>query len=193
MTSHSLGEDVLYCLCWCRVVKYCVLCITCVCHADELIPKMIGEYYCIIGIRVPGKAALTHLPHPSWTKWPPLCRQFCQCQMQNFVFCSKSHLSLFLRVDWQKPSIGWDNGLVPNKQQAIIWTNAEPIHWRIYVAQGGDALILKQNPQLWPSLPSWGLLYWDKFVKPALKLNSGHGWWNFISTQNIGCNYLSIL
>ena len=31
--------------------------------------------------------------------------------------------------------------LAPNRQQAIIWTNADPIHWRIYVALGGDELM----------------------------------------------------
>ena len=30
--------------------------------------------------------------------------------------------------------------LVPNRRQAIIWTNADPIHWRIYAALGGDEL-----------------------------------------------------
>ena len=25
-------------------------------------------------------------------------------------------------------------------RQAIIWTNADPIHWRVYAAQGGDEL-----------------------------------------------------
>ena len=29
-----------------------------------------------------------------------------------------------------------DNGL----DKAIIWTNAAPIHWRIYAALGGDEL-----------------------------------------------------
>ena len=29
---------------------------------------------------------------------------------------------------------------MPNRQQAIIWTNADPIHWRIYVALVGDEL-----------------------------------------------------
>ena len=27
--------------------------------------------------------------------------------------------------------------LVPNRRQAIIWTNADPIHLRIYAALGG--------------------------------------------------------
>ena len=31
-----------------------------------------------------------------------------------------------------------DNGLALNKRQAIIWTNADPIHWRIYAALWGD-------------------------------------------------------
>ena len=28
-------------------------------------------------------------------------------------------------------------------RQAIIWTNADPIHWRIYAALGGDELTRK--------------------------------------------------
>ena len=42
--------------------------------------------------------------------------------------------------NWQWYSIGLDNGLAPNRRQAIIWTNADPIHWRIYAALGGDEL-----------------------------------------------------
>ena len=37
-----------------------------------------------------------------------------------------------------KSSVGSDNGLAPNRWQAIIWTNVDPIHWRIYAALGGD-------------------------------------------------------
>ena len=36
--------------------------------------------------------------------------------------------------------MGFNNGFAPNKWQAIIWTNADPIHWSVYVAQGGDEL-----------------------------------------------------
>ena len=38
--------------------------------------------------------------------------------------------------DWQKASIGSGNGLAPNRRQAIIWTNADPVRWRIYATQG---------------------------------------------------------
>ena len=41
---------------------------------------------------------------------------------------------------WQYSSIGSDNGLAPNRRQAIVWTNADKIHWRIYAALGGDEL-----------------------------------------------------
>ena len=34
------------------------------------------------------------------------------------------------------PSIGLDNGLAPNRRQAIIWTNADSIPWCIYAALG---------------------------------------------------------
>ena len=39
-----------------------------------------------------------------------------------------------------KNSIGFDNGLAPSRRQAIIWTSAEPIYWRIYAALVGDEL-----------------------------------------------------
>ena len=61
--------------------------------------------------------------------------------MKSFVFCLKFHRSLFLRVPLTITSIGLDNGLTPNRRQAIIWTNADSIHWRIYAALGRDGFI----------------------------------------------------
>ena len=57
------------------------------------------------------------LAHPPWTKWPPFCwrnieMHFCELNVLYF---------------------GLDSGLVPNRRQAIIWTNADPIHWSIYM------------------------------------------------------------
>ena len=37
-------------------------------------------------------------------------------------------------------SIGLGSGLAPSRWQAIIWTNADPVHWGIYAALGGDEL-----------------------------------------------------
>ena len=44
--------------------------------------------------------------------------------------------------NWQWASIGSGNGLAPTRRQAIIWTNAGPVHRRIYMhaALGGDQL-----------------------------------------------------
>ena len=47
--------------------------------------------------------------------------------------------------NWQYSSIGLDNDLVPNRRQAIIWTNADPIQWRIYAALGRDELTEKHG------------------------------------------------
>ena len=41
----------------------------------------------------------------------------------------------------KKHSFGLNNGLPPNRRQAISWTNADPILWRIYAALGGEELI----------------------------------------------------
>ena len=60
--------------------------------------------------------------------------------MNSFVFWLKFHWSLFLRVQLTISSFGLDNGLAPNRRQAIIWTNADPIHWRIYAAPGGRSV-----------------------------------------------------
>ena len=37
-----------------------------------------------------------------------------------------------------EPALVLDNGMAPNKRQAIIWTNADPIHWCLYAPLGGD-------------------------------------------------------
>ena len=42
----------------------------------------------------------------------------------------------------QKISIGLGSGLVRNRRQAFTWTNADPVHWGIYAALGGDELKL---------------------------------------------------
>ena len=47
--------------------------------------------------------------------------------------------------NWQDISICSGNGLMPNRQQAITWANADPILWRIYAALGGDELIINYS------------------------------------------------
>ena len=40
--------------------------------------------------------------------------------------------------NWQQPSVGLDNGLAPNRRQAIIRTNADPTNWRLHAVLWGD-------------------------------------------------------
>ena len=57
---------------------------------------------------------------------------------KSFVFWLIIHWHLFLRVQW---TITQHWFMAPNRRQAIIWTNADPIHRRIYASLGADALI----------------------------------------------------
>ena len=45
----------------------------------------------------------------------------------------------------QSGNIGSWNGLAPNRQQIITWTNANPVHCRIYAALEGDKLTIKND------------------------------------------------
>ena len=60
--------------------------------------------------------------------------------MKNFVFWLNFTEVCPQGSNRQPSSIGLDNGLAPIRQQAIIWTNADPINWRIYATLGGDEL-----------------------------------------------------
>ena len=80
--------------------------------------------------------------------------------MRGFVFWLQFHWSLFLRVQLKIFSIGLDNCLAQNRRQAIIWTNADPIHWRTYAALGGDVL----NVNLW---------LWCEFVTRNVRMFLG--------------------
>ena len=48
--------------------------------------------------------------------------------MKRFVFWSNFHWIFFLMVQLTIPIISLDNGLAPKRQQAIIWTNADPFN-----------------------------------------------------------------
>ena len=60
---------------------------------------------------------------------------------------------------WQQASIGSDNGLAPNRRQAITWTNAYPVHWCIYAALRGDELSRCIHQLIWkPTCQAFTLL-----------------------------------
>ena len=51
--------------------------------------------------------------------------------------------------NWQQASISSGNGLAPNRRQAIIWTNDEPVHWHICGTRG------RWVNSLWPGDTVW--------------------------------------
>ena len=84
------------------------------------------------------------------------------------------HWNLIRGVQLTMASIGLANDLVPNRHQAITWTNTDPIHWRIYAVLGGDvfkdAMITKS--QWSPSsfvTPRW---YQNSFTASIEKLHT---------------------
>ena len=87
-------------------------------HADDLTPSVgtmmtkfwIGSYLIL-----------------SKTKWPPFHRRYFRMHFVNEIYCMMIEISL-------KCVPKGPIGLAPNWRQAIIWTNADPIRWRIYVA-----------------------------------------------------------
>ena len=84
---------------------------------------------------------ISHIYSPR-TKWPPFWQTTSSnafSWMQNEKFCIFIKISLKFvprSLNWQYPSIGLYNGLAPKRRQAIIWTNADTIHWRIYETLG---------------------------------------------------------
>ena len=102
---------------------------------DEwLEPSIIGS-----GLLFKVTCWLTHLPLDKMTAISQTIFSDAFLWMKNFVFWLRLHLSLFPMV--QLIIIGSDNGLAPNRRQAIIWTNADPIWSACMRHLGGDELI----------------------------------------------------
>ena len=57
--------------------------------------------------------------------------------------------------NWREGNIGSGNGLAPNRRQAITWATDDPVHWRIYVALGGDELMYRPLGDLIEILDKW--------------------------------------
>ena len=66
-----------------------------------------------------------------------------KCLFLNETFCISIRISLNfvskVKID-NKRANGSGNSLAPNRRQTITWTNADPVHRRIYAALRGDEL-----------------------------------------------------
>ena len=61
-----------------------------------------------------------------------------RCIFVNEKFCIliKSSLKFVPKVPIDNNlALVLDNSLVPNRRESIIWTNADPIHWRTYAGR----------------------------------------------------------
>ena len=75
--------------------------------------------------------------HWSWNKmaaimWTTFWNSFF-C-MKTVVFQLKFHWNLFPRISSTISTNSWDNGLIPNRQWAILWINDSLFHWRVYAS-----------------------------------------------------------
>ena len=57
---------------------------------------------------------------------------------RDWKICISIKICLFLRFQLTVIRYWFWYCLAPNRRQAIIWTNADPVHWRIYAALWGD-------------------------------------------------------
>ena len=62
----------------------------------------------------------------------------------------------------QNSSSGSDNGLVPIRRQAIIWTNYGLVYWRIYASLGLNELKTIRS-QIW--YRKWLKVYWEEIPR----------------------------
>ena len=82
-------------------------------------------------------AQLNHLPLDKMTAISQTTFSNTFSWMKRFYFDSSFTEVCSQGSNWQYSSIGSDDGLAPTRRQAIIWTIADPIHWRMYAALWG--------------------------------------------------------
>ena len=143
----------------------------------EILPKFLCYLYSEIVLL---KMTFTS-PRAQWVNSSPPGENGCQfaedifkCIFMNEKICILIEISI--KFVHKGPSIGLDNGLVLNRCQSIIWTNADPIHWRIYAALGlnelsvlSDQLAIKPvtlvswlcSYQSWKPITPWHLIHED--------------------------------
>ena len=77
-------------------------------------------------------------------------------------------------------NLGVDTGMASNSLQAIIWTNADSIHWRLYATQERDELgLVKMNrfrllyTQIFRSRTYIALLITERYINLMVDLTPG--------------------
>ena len=125
---------------------------------------------CLFDVKTFGKEMLTSVI--SWRTFVPHTKSFQRSQLYHEALMKEYYkLSIYYRPinsplsrqnghhfhrqhfqmhfhEWKV--LYFHSNFTPNRQQAINWTNADPVHWCIYAALGGDELnmILHMTQQL---------------------------------------------
>ena len=121
---------------------------------------------------------LTHFPLDKMTAISQTIFSDTFSWIESLAFWLKFHWSLFLMVQLTIPSTDLDNGVAPQRRQAIIWTNTDLIHWRIYAALGG-----------WVKLPKT-LHIWARYMVKAnipteTQLSVVDGWQHYQGSSQL--------
>ena len=83
-------------------------------------------------------AALTHLTLDKMAGISQTTFSDAFSRMKMLEFRLQFDWNFFLVSPWQYVCIGLDNDLAPNRRQTIAWTNADPVHRRIYASLRGN-------------------------------------------------------
>ena len=109
---------------------------------------------------------LNHLPLDKMTAISQMTCSNAFSLMKISEFQIKFHWNVFPGSKWQYVSIGSDNGLVPSRWQAIIWTNVHQVHRQcIYAGLGRDELKMSSNwsrnshYEINSRLTDWGMIW----------------------------------
>ena len=73
------------------------------------------------------------LRHWDWNKSLPFPRRYFHTDfLARYLYCFSNFTDIrSQRLKWQYTIIGQDNGLAPNRRQAIIWTKDRRVNWSI--------------------------------------------------------------
>ena len=98
------------------------------------------------------------------------------------------------------PAVGSDKGLAKTRQQAILWTNADPFHRCVYVALRGDEVVNYLNILINAFRPQqngncfaniiWSTFLWMPWINIQTDLNFMQQDWNI--NRNISLCYLKL-
>ena len=103
---------------------------------DKPLPvSMMTKFYDAMWL-LPGSSELTHLPLDKMAAFSKRHVQTHFLEWKYLIFKQNFFEICSLGSNWQYVSIGPDNGLAPFWRQAIIWTDADPVHQRICSIRG---------------------------------------------------------